>query len=207
MAAKRFGPKGGVPNHSPPRGPWLGALFPSPAPLSGSGSAHNIRVLETNYDEFALLGDTITKGGDTFTMVTLYGRCSQRLPSPLPGGHCQGRQPRGSARDPHPLCFLVPGRQKQLRPELLAKFTQAALGQGLAQEDLLLLPRTGESARRAGLAGRAGTGLAGGGGCLGGPQRLIPFPVFLPSRPVHGRNCLGEWLLCWLSLARKCPGM
>ncbi|XP_039200784.1 lipocalin-like isoform X1 [Crotalus tigris] len=73
-----------------------------------SGSAHNIRVLETNYDEFALLGDTITKGADTFTMVTLYGR------------------------------------QRQLRPELLAKFTQTALGQGLAQEDILLLPRTAD---------------------------------------------------------------
>ncbi|XP_013913058.1 PREDICTED: lipocalin-like, partial [Thamnophis sirtalis] len=71
-----------------------------------SGSAHNIRVLETNYNEYALLGDTITKGADTFTMVTLYGR------------------------------------QKQLRPELLAKFTQTALSQGLAQEDVLVLPRT-----------------------------------------------------------------
>lgn len=135
--------------------PWLGTLLPSPAPLSGSGSAHNIRVLETNYDEFALLGDTITKGADTFTMVTLYGRCSQRLPGPSPGGHCQGRQLRGTARGPHPLCFLAPGRQRQLRPELLAKFTQTAVGQGLAQEDVLILPRTGESARRAGFAGRA----------------------------------------------------
>ncbi|XP_070811793.1 lipocalin-like [Pituophis catenifer annectens] len=71
-----------------------------------SGSAHNIRVLETNYNEYALLGDTITKGADTFTMVTLYGR------------------------------------QKQLRPELLAKFTQTALNQGLSQEDILILPRT-----------------------------------------------------------------
>ncbi|KAG8141910.1 hypothetical protein E2320_006568 [Naja naja] len=71
-----------------------------------SGSEHNIRVLETNYDEYALLWDTITKGADTFTMVNLYGR------------------------------------QKQLRPELLAKFTQTALSQGLAQEDILILPRT-----------------------------------------------------------------
>ncbi|XP_070614494.1 lipocalin-like isoform X2 [Erythrolamprus reginae] len=40
-----------------------------------SGSVHNIRVLETNYHEFALLGDTITKGAETFTMVTLYDLC------------------------------------------------------------------------------------------------------------------------------------
>ncbi|XP_063172557.1 lipocalin-like [Candoia aspera] len=39
-----------------------------------SGSVHDIRVLETNYNEYALLGDTITKGAETFTMVTLYGR-------------------------------------------------------------------------------------------------------------------------------------
>uniref|UniRef100_A0A670ZHX3 Prostaglandin-H2 D-isomerase n=1 Tax=Pseudonaja textilis TaxID=8673 RepID=A0A670ZHX3_PSETE len=73
-----------------------------------SGTKHNLRVLETNYDEYALLGNIITKGADTFTMVTLYGR------------------------------------QKQLRPELLEKFTQTALSHGLAQEDILILPQTGE---------------------------------------------------------------
>ncbi|ETE56403.1 hypothetical protein L345_17886, partial [Ophiophagus hannah] len=91
-----------------------------------SGSGHDIRVLETNYDEYALLWDTITKGADTFTMVTLYGRGSGASPALL---------------------------QKQLRPELLAKFTQTALSQGLAQEDILILPRSGEGVWRAGLAG------------------------------------------------------
>ncbi|XP_026581808.1 lipocalin-like [Pseudonaja textilis] len=73
---------------------------------ASSGTKHNLRVLETNYDEYALLGNIITKGADTFTMVTLYGR------------------------------------QKQLRPELLEKFTQTALSHGLAQEDILILPQT-----------------------------------------------------------------
>lgn len=155
-------------------------------------------MLETNYNEYALLGDTITKGADTFTMVTLYGRCSRR------GGLCQGRQLRESARVPHPLCFPVPGRQKQLRPELLAKFTQTALNQGLAQEDVLILPRTGEGARRAGFAGRAGAWLASSGGCpLEEPPRLTPFPVFLLGRSLHGRNRVDEWILFRLSLARK----
>ncbi|KAM6431091.1 lipocalin-like isoform 2-T3 [Liasis olivaceus] len=71
-----------------------------------SGSTHNIWVVETNYNEYALLWDTITKGAETFTMVTLYGRT------------------------------------KLLRPELLEKFSQAALAQGLSQEDILILPRT-----------------------------------------------------------------
>ncbi|XP_053137696.1 lipocalin-like isoform X2 [Hemicordylus capensis] len=45
-----------------------------------SGSQHNIRVVETNYDEYALLHAKLTKGGETFTMVTLYSRNKMARP-------------------------------------------------------------------------------------------------------------------------------
>ncbi|XP_061460038.1 lipocalin-like [Rhineura floridana] len=71
-----------------------------------SGSQHDVRVVETNYSEYALLCAKMRKGAETFTMVTLYGR------------------------------------SKELRSDLLEKFTQLALAQGLSQENVLLLPRT-----------------------------------------------------------------
>ncbi|XP_048369228.1 lipocalin-like [Sphaerodactylus townsendi] len=39
-----------------------------------SGSKHEVRVVETNYDEYALLHAKKAKGAETSTMVTLYGR-------------------------------------------------------------------------------------------------------------------------------------
>ncbi|XP_060107716.1 prostaglandin-H2 D-isomerase [Heteronotia binoei] len=39
-----------------------------------SGSQHDVRVVETNYNEYALLSFKKNKGAETFTMVTLYGR-------------------------------------------------------------------------------------------------------------------------------------
>uniref|UniRef100_A0A670ZHX4 Prostaglandin-H2 D-isomerase n=1 Tax=Pseudonaja textilis TaxID=8673 RepID=A0A670ZHX4_PSETE len=141
----------------PPHGLWLVAFSPPPL-LPASGTKHNLRVLETNYDEYALLGNIITKGADTFTMVTLYGR------------------------------------QKQLRPELLEKFTQTALSHGLAQEDILILPQTGEDVWRAGL---ARIGLVAEG------SFLTPFPAFLLIRALHGLNSQGSLLR--LSLSRKYP--
>ncbi|CAM4567370.1 prostaglandin-H2 D-isomerase [Lepidochelys kempii] len=44
------------------------------------GSQHDIRVVETNYDEYALLYTKKFKGTDTFTMVTLYGRTTELNP-------------------------------------------------------------------------------------------------------------------------------
>lgn len=71
-------------------------------PPAGWGSQLDIRVVETNYDEYALLYTKKFKGTDTFTMVTLYGTwhldprprggtsvlhigelCRQRLRAPL----------------------------------------------------------------------------------------------------------------------------
>ncbi|XP_063000534.1 lipocalin-like [Elgaria multicarinata webbii] len=42
-----------------------------------SGSTHDVRVVETNYSEYALLLTKMSKVGETFTMVTLYGRSKQ----------------------------------------------------------------------------------------------------------------------------------
>ncbi|XP_074871410.1 prostaglandin-H2 D-isomerase [Carettochelys insculpta] len=39
-----------------------------------SGSQHEVRVVETDYDQYALLHTKMLKGTDTFTVVTLYGR-------------------------------------------------------------------------------------------------------------------------------------
>ncbi|XP_026514281.1 lipocalin-like [Terrapene carolina triunguis] len=44
------------------------------------GSQHDIRVVETNYDEYALLYAKKFKGTDTSTMVTLYGRTTELNP-------------------------------------------------------------------------------------------------------------------------------
>uniref|UniRef100_A0A6J0V2P2 Prostaglandin-H2 D-isomerase n=1 Tax=Pogona vitticeps TaxID=103695 RepID=A0A6J0V2P2_9SAUR len=71
-----------------------------------SATTSDIRVVETNYDEYALLSGQKVKGGETFMMVTLYGR------------------------------------SKQVRPELVEKFTQLALDQGLTRDQILVLPRT-----------------------------------------------------------------
>ncbi|XP_067417695.1 lipocalin-like [Emydura macquarii macquarii] len=47
------------------------------------GSQHDIRVVETNYDEYALLHTKKIKGTDTFIMVTLYGRTMELNPELL----------------------------------------------------------------------------------------------------------------------------
>ncbi|KAJ6633646.1 hypothetical protein lerEdw1_014340 [Lerista edwardsae] len=71
-----------------------------------TGSQHDVRVVETNYSEYALVHVKKTREAESFTMVTLYGR------------------------------------SKELRPELLQKFTQLALAEGLTEENILILPKT-----------------------------------------------------------------
>lgn len=43
------------------------------------------------------------------------------------------------------IIVLFAGRRKELSPELLEKFTQFALGQGLTLENILILPRTSKN--------------------------------------------------------------
>ncbi|NXE55665.1 LIPO protein, partial [Casuarius casuarius] len=73
------------------------------------GSKHDIRIVETNYDEYALVATQISKNAGTSTMVLLYSRT------------------------------------KELSPERLERFTQFSREQGLADEDILILPKTGKS--------------------------------------------------------------
>ncbi|XP_019365984.1 PREDICTED: lipocalin-like [Gavialis gangeticus] len=47
------------------------------------GSQHNIRVVETNYDEYALVYTKKVKDTNTFTMVLLYGRTKELSPERL----------------------------------------------------------------------------------------------------------------------------
>ncbi|XP_078496987.1 lipocalin-like [Lissotriton helveticus] len=47
------------------------------------GSEHDIRIVSTNYDEYALVYNRKAKGTDFFTMVTLYGRSKTLRPELL----------------------------------------------------------------------------------------------------------------------------
>lgn len=53
--------------------------MPSPSP-TGWGSKHDIRVVETNYEEYALVATQISKSTGSSTMVLLY---STSAPGPL----------------------------------------------------------------------------------------------------------------------------
>ncbi|XP_005055377.1 PREDICTED: lipocalin-like isoform X1 [Ficedula albicollis] len=77
-----------------------------PMSPTGWGSKHNIHVVETNYDEYALVATQISKGTGSSTMVLLYSRT------------------------------------KELSPERLEMFTQFSREQGLADDEILILPRT-----------------------------------------------------------------
>lgn len=56
--------------------------------FAGWGSKHDIRVVETNYDEYALVATRISKSTGTSTMVLLY---STSLPAPMPAPLRLGR--------------------------------------------------------------------------------------------------------------------
>uniref|UniRef100_A0A8C3V0X7 Prostaglandin-H2 D-isomerase n=1 Tax=Catharus ustulatus TaxID=91951 RepID=A0A8C3V0X7_CATUS len=73
------------------------------------GSKHNIHVVETNYDEYALVATQISKSTGSSTMVLLYSRT------------------------------------KVLSPERLEMFTQFSREQGLTDDEILILPQTGEA--------------------------------------------------------------
>ncbi|NWZ91053.1 LIPO protein, partial [Nesospiza acunhae] len=79
-------------------------LFPT-----GWGSKHNIHVVETNYEEYALVATQISKSTGSSTMVLLYSRT------------------------------------KELSPERLEMFTQFCREQGLTDNEILILPQTGET--------------------------------------------------------------
>ncbi|NWV19248.1 LIPO protein, partial [Origma solitaria] len=73
------------------------------------GSEHNIHVVETNYEEYALVATQISKSTGSSTMVLLYSRT------------------------------------KELSPERLERFTQFSRDQGLTDDEILILPQTGEA--------------------------------------------------------------
>lgn len=70
-------------------------------------------------------------------------------------------------------CFLVAGRSKELRPDLLETFTRFSLAQGLTKDNLLILPPTGKQEAKM---HHSGIQLAP---CLmmwGGSPRILPLP-------------------------------
>ncbi|KAM6371874.1 lipocalin-like isoform 1-T1 [Pluvialis apricaria] len=54
-----------------------------PRLLAGWGSKHDIRVVETNYEEYALVATQISKSTGSFTMVLLYSRTKELSPERL----------------------------------------------------------------------------------------------------------------------------
>ncbi|MEE6513861.1 hypothetical protein FKM82_021690 [Ascaphus truei] len=73
---------------------------------AGSGQDYDVRFVETNYKEYAMMSMRNTEGPDIYTTVTLLGR------------------------------------DKKLRPELLAKFRNFCLKQGIGEDNILILPHT-----------------------------------------------------------------
>ncbi|NWR65002.1 LIPO protein, partial [Bucorvus abyssinicus] len=72
------------------------------------GSKHDIRVVDTNYNEYALVATQINKSTSSSTMVLLYSRT------------------------------------KKVSPERLERFTQLSKELGLTDEEISILPETGE---------------------------------------------------------------
>ncbi|NWY39857.1 LIPO protein, partial [Sylvia atricapilla] len=73
------------------------------------GSKNNVYVVDTNYEEYALVATKISKSTGSSTMVLLYSRT------------------------------------KELSPERLEMFTQFSKDQGLTDDEILILPPTGEA--------------------------------------------------------------
>ncbi|XP_041091419.1 lipocalin-like [Polyodon spathula] len=71
-------------------------------------SDNDVRMVETNYDEFALVHTINIKEGNVNIITKLYGR------------------------------------SQELRPELIQKFQQHSLAQGLTPDNVLILPKTVE---------------------------------------------------------------
>lgn len=63
-------------------------LRAEPCPMSptGWGSKHNIHVVETNYEEYALVATQISKGTGSSTMVLLYSTSAPGPPCCPPPG-------------------------------------------------------------------------------------------------------------------------
>uniref|UniRef100_A0A672UCY9 Prostaglandin-H2 D-isomerase n=1 Tax=Strigops habroptila TaxID=2489341 RepID=A0A672UCY9_STRHB len=116
------------------------------------GSKHDIRVVETNYEEYALVATQISKSTGPSTMVLLYSRT------------------------------------KELSPEHLERFTQFSREQGLADDEILILPRTGEHSQGA----RLGTDprAAAGRSLKSATSWWLPHPLRAqgppaPQQPSH----------------------
>ncbi|XP_075435226.1 lipocalin-like [Ascaphus truei] len=74
--------------------------------IQRSGQDIDVRFVETNYEEYAMMSMRNTNGPDVYTSVTLFGR------------------------------------GKELRPELLTKFRNFSLEQGLGEENIRIMPQT-----------------------------------------------------------------
>lgn len=118
--------------------------------------------------------------------------------------------------------LLAAGRTKELSPERLERFTQFSREQGLTDEDILILPRTGEHRQWERLGHRGGSGEQGVryyGGLRGKrPSWLVPASLWGQHRASNGgtpcrvpggggsvvRRPLEELITAFLPPADKC---
>ncbi|XP_075435246.1 lipocalin-like isoform X4 [Ascaphus truei] len=75
---------------------------------AGSGQDYDVRFIETNYEEYAMMSMRNTEGPDIYTTFTLLGR------------------------------------SKELRREVLTRFHHFCLKHGIAGDNFLILPNTGQ---------------------------------------------------------------
>ncbi|XP_010136840.1 PREDICTED: lipocalin-15, partial [Buceros rhinoceros silvestris] len=142
------------------------------------GSKQDIRVVDTNYNEYALVATQINKDTSSSTMVLLYSRT------------------------------------KKISPERLERFTEFSKELGLTDEEITILPETGEKLEGQGSGGRrqmhAGCsqsqagGAASGRGYKGGCSLSCPHPA-PRARTVAMLPSFALALLCLLQAGAQVP--
>nr|XP_010350429.1 prostaglandin-H2 D-isomerase isoform X1 [Saimiri boliviensis boliviensis] len=113
------------------------------------GSTYSVSVVETDYDQYALLYSQGSKGpGEDFRMATLYSTCPGGCPEA--GARCSltTGAPPGSGRahtvpSAEASCLLpVPGRTQTPRAEFKEKFTAFCKAQDFTEDTIVFLPKT-----------------------------------------------------------------
>ncbi|KAJ8797571.1 hypothetical protein J1605_017303 [Eschrichtius robustus] len=99
-------------------------------------SNHEVSVVETDYEAYALLYTESFRGpGQDFCMATLYSTC----PTPAPTARPEAR-PTGQLGDSPSLG----GRTQAPKAEIKEKFATFAKAQGFTEDGIVFLPQTGE---------------------------------------------------------------
>lgn len=97
-------------------------------------------VVDTDYDEYALLCTSGTKGlGQDVHMASLYSTCPSGARA---AAWREARVGGGQSRD-RPALLPASGRTQSPRAEVKEKFTAFAKAQGFTEDAIVFLPRNG----------------------------------------------------------------